>query len=138
MVHMGIHAEEFENTKCSLQGFFRFEADKLFSQAVLAVTNEALLLYSDNKPDLVNGADWTYKVKTRVPLEQIKSVTKEVVKAKTQIKDSANKIVLKLKNNENPMVFFYNNKGERYTENLLSQFRRRNIKTKTVKSQLAY
>ena len=137
---MSIYAEDIDSAIGFLPGLFKFEPDGLFEQAVLAITSSEVLIYNDNAPDEVSGADWSYKVKLRIPFELIMEVTHELIISKRKNAGETNRLVIEVKGETSPIFYnfyYYKNKSD-FALNLMAGFKRFKIKRKTVKTKLAY
>lgn len=136
---MSIKAEDIEKAINLVSGLYKFEPDGLFEQAVLALTPEAILIYNDNAPDLVDGADWTYQVKVRLPLTSIELVTNEVIKSKRKIKQITNRLTINSKNEEKKVYqFYYDNTNNKLASNFISGLKHHKVKTKVAETTLTY
>ena len=136
---MSIFAEEIEKAIAFLPGLFKFEEDGLFSQAVLALTPECLLIYNDNAPDEVSGEDWTYKVKDTIPFNMIEMVTHESIESKRNSKDIKSRLIVKIKGEEaGKYRFYYQNDKRSFAVNFMAGLKHYAIKTKNIKTRLSY
>ena len=137
---MSIYAEEIDNARGFVPGLFRFEPEGLFEQAVLALTPSELLFYNDNAPDNVNGADWSYKIKLRIPFTSITQVTNEIIITKRKKGEDTNRLVIEVNGEEKPVIyhFFYYEKKSDSALNFMAGLKRYKVKIKTIKTKLAY
>ena len=76
---MNINIEEYNSVAAFLSGLYKFEEDGLFFQAMLGVTDKALLVYNDHAPDSKTADVLVYKVKERIPFEKINSIFNEQI-----------------------------------------------------------
>ena len=135
---MSIYAEDIEKAIGFLPGLFKLNSDGLFTQAVLTLTKDSLMIYDDNAPDTTDGADWSYKVKVCIPLDTIVMVTNVDVIAKRRLAENTNKLLIQVKDKDTPITFFYYEAKESLALNFLMGLKRYKVKTKSTKSKLAY
>ena len=143
---MSIFAEEVENGIAFLPGLYKFGKEDLFSQAVLMLTKEEILIFNDNLPDSVDGADWTYNAKERISFENIELVTNELTITKRRLSVGTNRIIITLKKDESedleeekkPLSFFYYIDKNKVAANFLAGLKRCGVKTKTTENKLTY
>ena len=135
---MSIYAEDIEKAVGYLPGLFKFEPNGLFIQSVLTLTKESLLIYDDNAPQTVEGADWSYKVKVRIPLDTIVMVTHEIIESKRRLSENTNRLLIQVKDKEEPISFFYYKAKDKLAYNFMAGLKRYKVQGKTIISKLTY
>ena len=137
---MSIYAEDIDKAIAFLSCLFRFEEDGPFVQTVLAMTKEEVLIYNDNAPDKQEGADWSYKVKIRFPLQFIELATNEVIESRRKINVKTNRLTLNVKEGEEKKVydFFYYDDSRSYAYNIIAGLKKFSVKAKNIKTKLTY
>ena len=137
---MSIYAEDIDKAIAFLSCLYRFEEDGPFVQTVLAMTKEEVLIYNDNAPDKQEGADWSYKVKIRFPLQFIELATNEVIESRRKINVKTNRLTLNVKEGEEKKVydFFYYDDSRSYAYNIIAGLKKYSVKAKNIKTKLTY
>ena len=137
---MSIYAEDIDNAVGFLPGLFKFDPEGQFEQAVLALAQGELLFYNDNAPDSVNGADWSYNVKLRIPFQSITLATHELIITKRKNTEETNRLVIETKGEEKPVVyrFYYYENKSKFANNFMMGLKRYKVKTKVIKTKLSY
>ena len=143
---MSIIVEDVENGIAFLPGLFKFGVEDIFSQAVLMLTKEELIIFNDSAPDSVDGADWSYNAKERISFENIELVTNELIITKRPLAVSTNKIIINLKKDESedleeekkPLNYFYYTDDNKVAANLMAGLKRCGVKINTIENKLTY
>ena len=117
---MGIFAEDIEKGVAFLSGLFRFTPEGKFTQAVISLTSDCVLVYNDNAPDSINGETWMYSVKLRFPKETVAFVANEVMITKNPSAQTMNRLVIQIKGVEKPYYFFYTGDGIKVARNFIA------------------
>ena len=103
---MILNVDEYNSVTIMLAGLFQFGENELFSQAELALTDNEVLIYDDHAPDEVKNDTAHYRIKKRVPLENITVVLNEKI---VNNKDMAylGRLVFAHEEEEQSFIFYY-------------------------------
>ena len=115
---MNIHAEDIEKARAFLPGLFKFDEEGLFKQALLALSEDTLFIYNDNAPDTTFDEDWNYSVKLRIPLEDVKQVTNELIYKHPDL-EGLNRLAIAVVG-EDPLYFYYYADDKKSSNNFLA------------------
>ena len=133
---MSIFAEDIEKGTAFIQGLFKFSPEEKFNQAVLALTSDAILVYNDNAPDSINGENWMYSVKVRLPKETVSLVINEIIMTKSRQLQGLNRLCIEIKGVEKPYYFYYAVDFEKEASNFIAGLKHYGYRADTRKNKL--
>ena len=132
---MSIRAEDFDKVQSLIPGLYKFNEEQPFSQALLALTEDALLIYDDHSPDKIEGNVKSYLVKRRFPLENIDVVVDEKIVKRPEI-TGLNRLSFVFLSDDNDDHFFYFLENSREVKDFLKSLRR--LKISVVDSKVDF
>ena len=131
-----IFAEDIEKGRAFLPGLFKFNEDELFNQALLAINDDLLFIYNDHAPDSVLGDDWTYSIKKRFFLKEIKMVVNEVI-IKNKDLEGLNRLAIVMTDSKTPHYFYYFNQDKANSKNFIAGLKHYGVSVQTRKVDLS-
>lgn len=131
-----IFAEDIEKGRAFLPGLFKFNEGELFNQALMAVEESTLFIYNDHAPDSVLGDDWTYSVKKRFFLNEIKMIVNEVI-IKNKDLEGLNRLAIVMKDTKETFYFYYFNQDKDNSKNFIAGLKHYGLSVQTRKVDLS-
>ena len=116
---MNIFAEDIEKARAFLPGLFKFEGDNQFKQALLAVNETDIFIYNDHAPDTIVGDDWSYNIKVRFSLDQIKQVANEIIVKQPDL-EGLNRLAIQIAGEKEPLYFYYYIENKKASNNFMA------------------
>ena len=107
-------------------GLFQFEDNGLFEQAILGVTNDAIVIYSDMRPDSITEEKAYYSIKRKFDISSVQHVLLENIHANGELASFKrfNIIQTELKQS---FFFYFKKKDAKIGDQFLAELKRRNI-----------
>ena len=131
-----IFAEDIEKGRAFLPGLFRFNEGELFNQALLAIDEEKLFIYNDHAPDSVLGDDWTYSVKRRFFLPEIKMIVNEVIVNNKDL-EGLNRFAIVMQGSKTAQYFYYFKEDRDNYKNFIAGMKHYGLTVQTRKVDLS-
>ena len=131
-----IFAEDIEKGRAFLSGFYKFNEGELFNQALLALTQDSLLIYNDHAPDSVVEDAWNYSVKKRHSLQDIKMVINEIIINYRDL-SGLNRLAIVLQDSKVPDYYYYFNKNKAKYKNFIAGLKHYGVSVQTRKVDLS-
>lgn len=118
-------------------GYFQFEEKEKFTPALIGATSKTINIYNDNLPDGVDNLGLAYKVKVKIPYEEIVLITIDKLKKNKELKTFMRlNIICKDVNN---CKFFYFKKNEKkFIKDVLKVIKSKRVKIKSRKVDVSY
>ena len=133
---MNINAEELDKALAVLPGLFKFNEEEPFSQAILAISEEALFVYNDHAPDQVSGDTFTYRVKVKIPLNSIDTIVEEQIIKQPELA-GLDRLGILLRGETNTIYFYYFNEDKKSIKSFLSYLKRLKVSSVSRKVKLS-
>ena len=133
---MKLVLDEYKNARAIIAGLFQFSPTEKFTQTVLAVTENQLLFYNDNKPDSKQGDTYHYAVKKHLSLDEYPLVLDETI---IKNKELANMGRLNFYNEDvnKCFEFYYFLNDKREVQEFIKELKNSGIKIKKRKVDLS-
>jgi len=131
-----IFAEDIEKGRAFLPGLFKFNEDELFNQALMAIEENTLFIYNDHAPDSVIGEDWTYAVKKRFFLKEIKMIVNEVIINNKDL-EGLNRLAIVIQGSKTALYFYYFNQDKDNSKNFIAGLKHYGVNVQTRKVDLS-
>lgn len=123
---MEIILEAQDQLSIVVPGLYQFEENGLFEQAIIGVTNDGIVIYSDIRPDSITENKAYYSVKRKFDMSGIQHVILENIHAKNEL-DSYKRFNI-IQSELNKSFFFYFKKKEaKLADRFFQELKRRNI-----------
>ena len=132
---MRINAEDFEKARALIPGFFRFNYEEPFSQALLALNEDMLFIYDDHAPDLVVEDTITYMVKARIPLSSIEMVVDETILKQPELA-GLDRLCILLNDQTDGLYFYYFNEDTKTHKNFIAGLKHYKVTVQSRKIKL--
>ncbi len=118
-------------------GFFQFVKKEKFTPALIGATSNSINIYNDNLPDGVDNLGLAYKIKVKIPYQEIVLITIDKLKKNKELKRFMRlNIICKDVNNSK---FFYFKKSEKgFIKQLLKVVKHKHVKVKKRKVDVSY
>ena len=123
---MSIKAEDFEKVQCLIAGLYKFDEEQPFSQALLGLTDQDLLIYNDHAPDRIEGDANVYLVRKRIPLENIDVAVDEKIVKRPELA-GLNRLTFVFVTDEQDDHFFYYVENDREVKDFLKTLKRSKV-----------
>ena len=123
---MEINLEAQEQLSIVVPGLYQFEENGLFEQAVIGVTDDAIVIYSDARPDSITDNKAYYTVKERFDLSSIQHVILENIHADNELSSFKrfNIIQTELKSS---FFFYFKKKDASLADKFFAELKKRNV-----------
>ena len=133
---MKLVIEDYKNAKALLVGLFQFDKKEQFSQAVLGLTENELIVYDDNAPDSKEGDSYKYNVKKRVALSDIAfALNEKIIKNKDLM--NLGRLTFVMHEVDNDVEFYYFVNDKKQLLEFIKELKSAHIKTKKRKVDLS-
>ena len=131
-----IFAEDIEKGRAFLSGFYKFNEGELFNQALLALTEDSLLIYNDHAPDSVVEDGWNYSVKKRYDLKEIKTVINEIIINYRDL-SGLNRLAIVKQDSKVPDYYYYFSKNKANYKNFIAGLKHYGVTVQSRKVDLS-
>ena len=131
-----IFAEDIEKGRAFLPGLFKFNEEELFNQALMAINEDMIFIYNDHAPESILGDDWTYSVRRRFFLRDIKMVVNEVI-IKNKDLEGLNRLAIVMQGSKTAQYFYYFNQDKDNYKNFIAGLKHYGVSVQSRKVDLS-
>lgn len=123
---MEIILESQDQLSVVVPGLYQFEDNGLFEQAIIGVTNDAIVIYSDVRPDSITEDKAYYSIKRKFDISGAQHVVQENIHANGELASFKrfNIIQTELKQS---FFFYFKKKDAKIADKFFAELKRRNI-----------
>ena len=133
---MKLIVEDYKNVKAIIAGLFQFNHNEKFSQVVLAITENQIMVYNDNKPDSKEGENYHYSVKKRIGLEEYPLVVDEKIIKNKELANMG-RLYFYSSEEEKCFEFYYFLNDKREVQEFIKELKNSGIKIRKRKVDLS-
>ena len=123
---MEIILEAQDQINIVVPGLFQFEENGLFEQAAIAVTNDAIVIFSDARPDSITEDKAYYSIKRRFELNESQHVVMENLHAEGELNTFKRFNIIQTDANSS-FFFYFKKKDSKFADKFFAELKGRSI-----------